>query len=149
MKTRPPSILSLAACHKVPTEEVRLVFDACTDQFKPSRANDRFIRTIPFAWLHRANRLPGRTASVAVSLWFVAGVKKSMTFKLTAEAVDLSGCGRKLLYRALHSLEQARLIGVTRRQGARPVITIFNVPHVDRPHEEIQTSPPSGDFHGI
>jgi hypothetical protein len=85
---------------------------------------ERYVRTIPFEWLRRANHLPGSAPAVASSLWFLAGVKKSMTFRLTAEAVDLAGCGRKALYRALANLEAEGLIKLDRRSGARPVITI-------------------------
>lgn len=126
MHTRPPSILSIAALHGLPSREVRLVFDACTGQFQPSRVNVRFIRSIPFAWLHNANRLPGRATSVGVSLWFLSGVKKSPTFKLTAEAVDLAGSSRKALYAALSALQGAGLIAVERKPGARPVVTIIS-----------------------
>ena len=105
--------------------ERRLIFDARIDDFRPHVRVERYVRTIPFAWLRRANRLPGSAAAVASSLWFLAGVKKSMTFHLTAEAVDLAGCGRKSLYRGLAVLEQADLIGVQRRPGARPIITIL------------------------
>jgi hypothetical protein len=104
--------------------ERRLVFNAATGRFEPRQAVERYVRTIPFAWLHRANRLPGRATAVAVALWFLAGVKRSMTFRLTAEAADLAGCGRKPLYAALVGLEDAGLITIQRRPGARPFITI-------------------------
>lgn len=118
--------LSVPAPHQV--AERRLVFDASTGEFQPFRPVERYVRTIPYDWLHRANRLPGNAAAVAVSLWFLAGVKKSMTFRLTAEAVDLAGCGRKSLYRVLAALARAGLICVLHRSGARPIITINKHP---------------------
>ena len=114
----------LGASSAVQAGEQRLRFDAASGEFRPYTRVERYVRTIPFAWLRRANRLPGRAAAVATALWFLSGVKKSATFRLTAEAVDLAGCGRKPLYRALTALEQAGLIGVQRRPGARPIITI-------------------------
>lgn len=107
--------------------ERRLVFDPRAEEFRPYVRVERYVRTIPFDWLRRANRLAGSAAAVAASLWFLAGVKRSMTFRLTAEAVDLAGCGRKSLYRALAALEQAGLIGVQRRPGARPIITLHRL----------------------
>jgi hypothetical protein len=104
--------------------EQRLVFDPRTGDFRPHVRVERYVRTVPFEWLRRANRLPGNTTAVAVSLWFLAGVKKCATFRLTAEAVDLAGCSRKSLYRAITALETAGLISVLRRPGARPIITI-------------------------
>lgn len=105
-------------------QERRMIFDESTGQFRPHQPAERYVRAIPFDWLHTANRLPGRAISVALALWFLAGVKKSMNFRLTAEAVDLAGCSRKALYRGLDALEGAGLIGVVRRSGARPLITI-------------------------
>jgi len=126
--------------------ERRLVFNMQTGQFQPHERVERYVRTIPFDWLHRANRLPGHATAVALSLWFLAGVKKNMTFRLTAEAVDLAGCGRKSLYRALTALEQAGLICVLRRPGARPIITVNKQPSPagQSPpiNDELECSPP-------
>lgn len=117
---RPPGVSS-----DVQPGEQRLKFDPESGIFRPYARVERYVRTIPFAWLRRANRLPGSAAAVAASLWFLAGVKRSMTFRLTAEAVDLAGCGRKTLYRALASLERSGLISLLRRPGARPIVTII------------------------
>ncbi|MGE4480862.1 hypothetical protein [Acidocella sp.] len=115
----------LGASSTAPTGEQRLRFDAASGEFRPYTRVARYVRTIPFEWLKRANRLPGSASAVATALWFLSGVKKSSTFRLTAEAVDLAGCSRKPLYRALAALEQAGLVGVQRRRGARPIITIL------------------------
>ncbi len=115
----PPGVSSYAQ----PGEQ-RLKFDESSGVFRPYTRVERYVRTIPFAWLRCANRLPGSAPAVATSLWFLAGVKKCSTFRLTAEAVDLAGCGRKSLYRALTVLENAGLISMQRRPGARPIITI-------------------------
>lgn len=124
----PPSILALAVPRPKPVPEQRYVFNAATGQFQPHHPKERFVRTIPFDWLRRANRLSGKTTTVALALWFLAGVKKSMTFRLTAEAVDLAGCSRGALYHGLAALEGAGLIAITRRPGARPLITIHKHP---------------------
>ncbi|MDO6384702.1 hypothetical protein [Uliginosibacterium sp. 31-12] len=104
------------------------VFDAERGELVIRRPGAKFIwAKIPFDWMWQANRLPGKASHVGLALWFLAGVKKTMTFKLTAEAVDLAGCGRKSLYAGLASLERGRLISVTRRLGARPVVTILTL----------------------
>ena len=89
---------------------------------------DRFVRTIPYDWLHRCNRLPGKTTTVALALWFLAGVNRNMSFRLTREAVTLAGCSRGALYHGLKALEGAGLVAIQRRPGARPIITINKSP---------------------
>lgn len=143
---RPVSILSMAASRPKPLPERRHVFNASTGQFQPHQSKERFVRSIPFDWLRRCNRLSGKTTTVALALWFLAGVKKSMTFRLTAEAVDLAGCSRGALYHGLKSLEAAGLIAIGRRVGARPIITIHKAPLPVEQEGDI-TLDPELDFH--
>lgn len=104
----------------------RHVFDARSGTLSVHVPTAKYIAAkIPFSWMWHAHRLPGKTAHVALALWFLFGVKKSHTFKLTAEAADLAGCGRKALYAALTSLRQAGLISMVHRSGARPMITLI------------------------
>ena len=126
--TRPAGILSMAVSRPTPVPERRHVFNAATGQYQPHHSVDRFVRTIPYDWLHRCNRLSGKTTTVALALWFLAGVRKNMSFRLTAEAVNLAGCSRGTLYHGLVALEAAGLISVQRRTGARPLITIHKHP---------------------
>lgn len=107
----------------------RHVFDPDTGALKAHDPVSKFIwAKIPFGWMWAANRLPGKAAHVGLALWFLAGVKRSTTFKLTAEAVDLAGCGRKSLYAGLTSLQNAGLITASRRLGCRPTITLNKLP---------------------
>lgn len=124
----PPRILDMAVSRPKPVLEQRHVFNAATGQYQPHQPKERFVRTIPFDWLRRCNRLSGKTTTVALALWFLAGVKRNMSFRLTAEAVDLAGCSRGALYHGLAALERAGLIAITRRPGARPLITIHKQP---------------------
>lgn len=106
--------------------EQRYVFDAVTGQFRRARPTVRFVRPVPYDWLLQCNRLPGKATPVALALWFLAGVKKSMTFRLTAEAAQLAQCSRGSLYHGLDALERAGLISTVRRRGARPQITLLS-----------------------
>ena len=72
----------------------------------------------------RANALPGKAGAVGIALWFLAGVKNSMTFKVTAEAVPVAACSRQAFSRGLDALEDANLVTVRRRLGTRPEVTI-------------------------
>lgn len=80
---------------------------------------------IPYDWLARANSLPGKAGAVAVALYFLAGVTKSLRFRLTAEIEELAQCNRQAVYSALTELEQAQLISAVRRSGAKAVVTIL------------------------
>lgn len=127
MKT-PPRVASLAVSRPQPIPEQRLVLNRATGQYEKNHYRERFVRTIPFDWLYHCNRLPGKTTTVALALWFLHGVKGNATFRLTREAVHLAGCSRGALYHALRALEGARLISILRRPGARPIITIHKDP---------------------
>lgn len=111
----------------VPTTAERLVYKPDLRAFIQFEPKPRFVRPIPFEWLHRCNRLGGKTTQVALALWFLAGVKQSMHFKLTQEAVDLAGCSRSALDHGLVELEKAGLIEAKRRRGARPQIRMIEV----------------------
>ena len=115
----------VAAIASNPAEH--LTFEADLGVFIKQERKPRFIRPIPFAWLHKCNRLGGKTTQVALALWFLAGVKQSMYFKLTQEAVDLAGCSRSALDHGLVELEKAGLIETERRRGARPQIRIIEI----------------------
>lgn len=123
-----PRVMSFAVSRPQPIAEQRLVFNQATGQYEKHTPRERFVRTIPFDWLYHCNRLPGKTTAVALALWFLHGVNKSPTFRLTREAVHLAGCSRGALYHALRALEGAGLISILRRPGARPIITIHKEP---------------------
>lgn len=103
----------------------RYVYDRRQSTFT-QRSTHRFIRgPIPFDWMKKANRLPGKAGIVGMALWFLRGVKLSPTFTLTREFDELTGCQRKAIYAALKALESAQLIRVVRRDGGRPEITLL------------------------
>lgn len=88
----------------------------------------KFIKgPIPPDWISRANALPGKAGAVGLALWFLAGVQKSQTVKLTGEVEKIAGCGRKAVYAGLAVLGEAGLlVKVERRRGARAVVEIIN-----------------------
>jgi len=145
MTARSPSILSMAVTSPQPVQVQRHVYNRAAGAYQPSTQTERFVRTIPFDWLLRATRLPGKATSIALGLWFLSGVRRSPMFRLTAEAVHLAGCSRSALYRGLTALENAGLIHVARRPGARPLITINTAPLPPEADGEIDPSI-LGDF---
>ena len=80
---------------------------------------------IPFVWMQRANALPGKAGSVGISLWFLKGLKRSLSFVVTAKAQLLSGCSRQAFSRGLIALANANLILLQTRPGARPIVEII------------------------
>lgn len=107
-------------------EEVRMVLDPHTGKWVETAAKKRFIASIPFGWIQLAAALPGKTVQVALALCFLKGVKQSLTFKVTQEALSLSSCSRQAYYQALINLEKAGLVGVQRPSGQRATITLIN-----------------------
>lgn len=103
----------------------RLAFNRNTGTHETRAPTEKFIKgPIPLGWITRANALPGKAGAVGLALWFLAGVQKSQTVKLTGEVEKIASCGRKAVYRALKSLSDAKLVTNTRRAGARAIITI-------------------------
>ncbi|MCK9387705.1 MAG: hypothetical protein M0Q22_04840 [Sulfuritalea sp.] len=87
----------------------------------------KFIKgPIPLEWISRANVLPGKAGAVGLALWFLAGVQRSQTVKLTGEIEKIAGCGRKAVYAGLAALEEVGLVRVERRRGARAVVKVIS-----------------------
>ena len=110
-----------------PVQEVRLTFDRHSGTLVPTPSKKRFIASIPFDWIQGAAALPGKTVQVALALCFLKGVKQSVTFKVTQEALALTSCSRQAYYQALNNLEQAGLIKVERSAGRRAEVTLLQI----------------------
>jgi hypothetical protein len=87
--------------------------------------NHRFLKgPIPFPYLLKASKLPGRALHVFIIIWFLHGVTKNKTFSLKNSLLREFGVQRHAGYRALNELEKAGLISVVRCKGRNPQITI-------------------------
>jgi len=107
----------------IPT--TKYVYDPGKGQFAESSPTKKFIKgPIPFYWLQTANTLPGKAGQVGIALWFLAGVKKLKTVKITAEAQRLAGCTRQTFAKGLTALEEAGLVAVERKPGQKPTVEI-------------------------
>jgi hypothetical protein len=107
----------------VPTQ--RLIWDPTTGKHREWEKTNSFIKgPIPLDWVKRANALPGKAGAVGIALWFLAGVKRSLTFKVTAEAERVAACTRQAFSQGLYALEGAGLIAVNRQTGTRPEVDI-------------------------
>ena len=78
------------------TGERRHVWNQAAQQFVPvvpatGVRPAGFIKgPLPLDWMQRAARLPGKTLQVALALWYLAGLQKSLTVKLASGSPDCS-----------------------------------------------------------
>ena len=79
------------------------------------------------AWLNEAARLPGKALNLGIAIWWLAGMAKTKTFKLTGKALDQLGVSRDAASGALKRLEARGLIRVQRSPGQRPTVEILSV----------------------
>jgi hypothetical protein len=85
---------------------------------------------IPQIWLSRAASLPGKSLHVGLSVWFLAGMTKSRSVRLSARVSRAFGVDRHAKYRALRWLEDAGLVTVVRRSGCSPIVTLLEYTNV-------------------
>lgn len=83
---------------------------------------------IPWNWLSRASMAGGKTLTVAVGLWFRAGLTKSREVKLTKRVLFDLGLSRFAVYRGLLALEGAGLVVLDRRRGRKAIVTLLDAP---------------------
>ncbi len=91
---------------------------------RQSRARDPYVRTIPLPWIQQASRLPGKSLHVGIVLWYLAGVSKSLTVKLTRSGLRRFGLHHETGRRGLRALEKAKLVGVKRSGKKSPYVTL-------------------------
>lgn len=111
--------------------ERRLVWDRQRDAFvdaheaPKAKTQAGFIKgPLPLDWMQAAARMPGRTLQVALVLWYLAGLKRSDTVRLSSEQLDAVGVSRDAKYDALQRLSAAGLVTVDQRPGRVPVVTL-------------------------
>lgn len=91
-----------------------------------AKRSDGFIKgPIPLAWIERASLLPGKSLHVGLVLWYLSGLKKTLTFSLGSKQLLAFGVGRDAKAEALSRLSTAGLIAVTQASGRAPVVTIL------------------------
>lgn len=92
------------------------------------RPGEKFLKgPVPWKWLSRAAIQPGRALHVAITIWFMAGIKNNRRMRLPSGILRDFSVSRYSEYRALNNLESAGLISVNRKRGRNPIITILEV----------------------
>jgi hypothetical protein len=108
----------------IPVRRVRL--DSSTGKHVDAPLTVPFLKgPIPMAWLNEAAKLPGKTLNLGLAIWWLAGMAKTKTFKLTGKALDQLDISRDAAADALKRLEGRGLIRVQRAPGQRPTVEIL------------------------
>jgi hypothetical protein len=107
----------------IPTR--RLQLDPTTGVLLESPPKILFLRgPIPMVWLERAASLPGKAFQLGTALWWLYGMSKGKSFKVTQKALKYFHISRDAASDGLKRLEQLGLIKVERNPGKRPVVFI-------------------------
>ena len=91
------------------------------------RKGEHFLKgPVPLNWLAQAARCGGKALSVAIILWYRAGLKRSPTVKVPRWTADKFDLRRHAKTRGLKALEHAGLVRVKRQQGGSPEVTLLD-----------------------
>ena len=89
----------------------------------------RFLKgPVPLAWLQIASKASGKALHVGVALWYLSGLNRSKTVRLTRSVLQPFGVLRDSARRGLTQLENAGLVSAERRAGRSPRVTILDFP---------------------
>ena len=98
---------------------------ANTRQAPPKLQKAGFVKgPIPLEWVEGAARLPGKSLHVALALWYLAGLKRSMTVSVSNRALRPFGVDRFAKRRALNWMAKAGLVRVETVNGRSPTVEI-------------------------
>lgn len=110
-----------------------LRWDRNDGRMSPGRRKRRrpYLRgPIPLAWIQAAAQLPGCALQVGIALWYRVGLQRGgRAIDLNLSRLTQFGADRHSAARGLRNLEDARLVAVERRPGAKPLVTILDAPH--------------------
>lgn len=105
----------------------RLQLDPVTGALIAAPKKHLFLRgPIPLEWLSKAATLPGKTIHLSLALWWLHGMAKGVSFKLTQKSLRSLNVDRGATSAGLRRLEQAGLVQVERKLGQRPTIKILS-----------------------
>ena len=98
-----------------------------TTRFPISRRTGKFIKgPIPLDWIIKAGRCKGRAFHVGMMLWYLSGLNKSITIKLSNKLPKSFGFDRTTKLRGLRELEGSGLVSVEQKRGRSPLVTILD-----------------------
>ena len=93
------------------------------------RKGEAFLKgPIPWLWLARACRLPGKALTVALLLWREAGCRKSRTVRFHLTSAAALGVRPGAARRGVRALATAGLVTIRRPPGQSLEITLLDAP---------------------
>jgi hypothetical protein len=96
------------------------------------RNGEAFLKgPIPWLWLERACRLPGKALHVAMLLWKEAGCTNNRTVALCLARPAALGMHPDTASRALRALAAAALVSIRHRPGKALEVTLLDA-HADK-----------------
>lgn len=111
---------------EIKVSDVDLVDIFKSSSLKPRPQLTRYIRTIPLPWATKVMALPGKSAALAMIIWYLVGISKNKTVTISPTVVKRFGICRFAARRALVWLEEAHLIRVARNGRHSPRVTVIN-----------------------
>ena len=111
---------------KVPVK--KLGFNPLSGKLEEVKVSQLFLKgPIPIDWISVAAELPGKTLALGMAIWWLKGMSKTPTFKLTAKALSKFNISRDAASAGLTRLEKSGLISVSRSPGRRSVVGVNEV----------------------
>ena len=114
-------LLSLEEIHRNAIPTVR------GEEIRKSSTNQFIKGPIPYKWLTEASRLSSTVLRVGLILWFLSGLTKSRTVKLSNRYLKDFGVHRVSKYGALKKLQDAGLITYEGKKGSSPIVTVIEI----------------------
>jgi hypothetical protein len=114
-------------------DRLRLAGDCGGPKPRPTRPprhrpGEKFLRgPVPWGWLDRAGRQPGKALAVALVLWKEAGCLNRRVVRLCLNGLLPMGLNKQSARRGLRNLEAAGLVEVRRRPGRGLEVTLLDV----------------------
>ena len=91
------------------------------------RINGHFVKgPIPLSWISKAALLPGKSLNVGLACFYLMGLKRSHSFKLSNVVAAQFGLNKDSKARALKHLEKAGLVRCFRKQGRSVVVEVLS-----------------------
>lgn len=121
------TIMNLIDLNRLAFKSSSFVPGAEEKQMPPKHGKgEKFLKgPIPWTWLSKAAQQSGKALHVAIIIWFLAGINKSRTIKLSNKILREFGVKRHSGYRGLKALESVQLISVKRHRGRNSIVTIL------------------------
>src|SRR5262249_50078111 len=97
------------------------------------RNGEAFLKgPIPWPWLERACRLPGKALHVSLLLWKEAGCRNNRTVALCLTRLAALGMHVDTASRRVRALAAARRVSIRRQPGKALEVTLLDAP-ADKP----------------